>query len=116
MSTSLFLRSSVELARAHYWGRRQSGRRMRQTAGAVMGIIHDEGAAHGVEESQMAIARDFVFVGRLCLDLVHTGDMGYGRLFERLTVPSELRRWLSLSPLRLTAVRTTPKDLEQAKR
>jgi predicted RNA-binding Zn ribbon-like protein len=64
----------------------------------------------------MAIAKDFVFVGRLCLDLVHTGDMGYGRLFERLTVPSELRRWLSLCSLRLTAVKTTTWDLKQAKR
>jgi predicted RNA-binding Zn ribbon-like protein len=64
----------------------------------------------------MAIAKDFVLVGRLCLDLVHTGDMGYGSAFERLSVPSELRRWLSLCPLRLTAVNTTTADLEQAKR
>jgi predicted RNA-binding Zn ribbon-like protein len=64
----------------------------------------------------MAIANDFVFVGRLCLDLVHTGDMGYGRFFERLTLPSELRRWLSLCPLRLTALRTTSRDLEKMKR
>ena len=64
----------------------------------------------------MAIAKDFVFVGRLCLDLVHTGDMGYGSAFERLTVPSELRRWLSLCPLRLTTDRTTTGDLEQAKK
>ena len=64
----------------------------------------------------MAIAKDFVLVGRLCLDLVHTGDMGYGSAFERLTVPSELRRWLSLCPLRLTMVKTTTGDLEQTKR
>ena len=64
----------------------------------------------------MAIAKDFVLVGRLCLDLVHTGDMGYGSAFERLSVPSELRRWLSLCPLRLTMVKTTTGDLEQTKR
>ena len=64
----------------------------------------------------MAIAKDFVLVGRLCLDFVHTGDMGYGSAFERLSGPSELRRWLSLCPLRLTMVKTTTGDLEQTKR
>lgn len=64
----------------------------------------------------MAIAKDFIFFGRLCLDLAHTGDMGYGPRFERLTVPSELKRWLSLSPLQLTGVEITPQDLDQAKK
>lgn len=63
----------------------------------------------------MAIAKDFVFVGRLCLDFVHTGDMGYGTRFERLTGPSELRRWLSLSQLQLVRVKITAEDLEHAK-
>ena len=45
----------------------------------------------------MAIAKDFSFVGRLSLDFAQTGDMGYGARFERLTVPSELQRWLALS-------------------
>ena len=63
----------------------------------------------------MAIAKDFLFFGRLCLDFAHTGDMGYGTQFERLTVPSELQRWLSLSPLHLAAVRITPEDLEHAR-
>ena len=34
----------------------------------------------------MAIAKDFGFIGRLCLDFAQTGDMGYGSQFERLTV------------------------------
>ncbi len=63
----------------------------------------------------MAIAKDFVFFGRLCLDFGHTGDMGYGSHFERLTIPSELQRWLSLSPLQLAALKITVKDLERAK-
>ena len=63
----------------------------------------------------MAIAKDFSFFGRLCLDFAHTRDMGYGRRFERLTVPSELKRWLFLSPLQLTGVKITPQDLDQAK-
>jgi predicted RNA-binding Zn ribbon-like protein len=63
----------------------------------------------------MAISKDFVFCGRLCLDFAQTGDMGYGARFERLTGPSELRRWLSLSPLRLPSVKTTLEDLKCAK-
>ncbi len=63
----------------------------------------------------MAIARDFVFVGRLCLDLAHTGDMGYGARFERLTTRSELRRWLSLGRLRLDAVKPRRADLVTAR-
>jgi len=42
--------------------------------------------------------------------------MGYGPAFERLSAPSELRRWLSLCPLRLMAVKTTTGDLEHTKR
>jgi predicted RNA-binding Zn ribbon-like protein len=63
----------------------------------------------------MAIAKDFIFFGRLCLDFAHTGDMGYGPRFERLTVPPELKRWLFLCPLRLTGVKITPQDLDRAK-
>jgi predicted RNA-binding Zn ribbon-like protein len=63
----------------------------------------------------MAVAKDFVFFGRLCLDFAHTGDMGYGTRFERLTGPSELQRWLSLSPLQLATVKITVENLEQAK-
>jgi predicted RNA-binding Zn ribbon-like protein len=63
----------------------------------------------------MAIAKDFAFFGRLCLDFAHTGDMGYGARFERLTVASELQRWLSLSPLQLATVKITPEDLKHAK-
>jgi predicted RNA-binding Zn ribbon-like protein len=63
----------------------------------------------------MAIAKDFVFFGRLCLDFAHTGDMGYGSRFERLTGPGELQRWLSLSPVPLPKVRITPEDLHRAK-
>lgn len=62
----------------------------------------------------MAISPDFVFIGRLCLDLTLTGDMGYGRRFERLTSTGELQRWLSIGPLRLKAVRVTERDLRQA--
>src|SRR5689334_8845381 len=64
----------------------------------------------------MAIAKDFSFVGRLCLDFAQTGDMGYGARFERLKSPAELRRWLSLSPLHLPGVRISPEDLERARR
>jgi predicted RNA-binding Zn ribbon-like protein len=64
----------------------------------------------------MAIAKDFGFIGRLCLDFAHTGDMGFGSRFERLTSPAELQRWLSLSPLHLSNVRIWPKDLNIAKR
>jgi len=63
----------------------------------------------------MAIAKDFVFFGRLCLDFAHTGDMGHGRRFERLTSPAELQRWLSLSPDSLPKVRPAAKDLHGAR-
>lgn len=63
----------------------------------------------------MAIAKDFGFVGRLCLDFAQTGDMGYGSRFERLTSPAELQRWLSLSPLHLPKVRISTKDLDRAR-
>jgi predicted RNA-binding Zn ribbon-like protein len=63
----------------------------------------------------MAIAKDFVFFGRLSLDFAHTGDMGYGSRFERLTSPAELGRWLSLSPLHLPKVRINVKDLDPAR-
>jgi predicted RNA-binding Zn ribbon-like protein len=63
----------------------------------------------------MAIGKDFGFVGRLCLDFAQTGDMGYGHRFERLTSPAELQRWLSLSPLHLSSVRTKSADLANAR-
>src|SRR5262245_15466552 len=63
----------------------------------------------------MAIAKDFVFFGRLCLDFAHTGDMGYGSSFERLTSPGELQRWLSLSSVALPNIRITAEDLHRAK-
>ena len=63
----------------------------------------------------MPIAKDFVFFGRLCLDFAHTGDIGYGDRFERLRSPSDLARWLSISPLGLTNVRITVGDLELAR-
>src|SRR5262245_48736950 len=63
----------------------------------------------------MAIARDFVFFGRLCLDFAHTGDMGHASRFERLTSPGELQRWLSLSPVPLPKVRITARDLHRAR-
>ena len=64
----------------------------------------------------VAIAKDFKFVGRLCLDFAQTGDMGWGTKYERLTSPSELQRWLSLSPLQLPEVRVASEDLRSAKR
>jgi predicted RNA-binding Zn ribbon-like protein len=63
----------------------------------------------------MPMAKDFVFFGRLCLDFAHTGDMGYGDRFERLRTPSDLCRWLSISPLGLPNVRISLEDLELAK-
>ena len=63
----------------------------------------------------MAIAKDFVFFGRLCLDFAHTGDLGYGSRFERLTSPGELQRWLSVSSLALPKVSIKPGDLRRAK-
>jgi predicted RNA-binding Zn ribbon-like protein len=63
----------------------------------------------------VAIHKDFGFVGRLCLDFAQTGDMGWGAKYERLTSPSELQRWLSLSQLQLSRVRVSSEDLRQAK-
>jgi len=63
----------------------------------------------------VAIAKDFKFVGRLCLDFAQTGDMGWGTKYERLTSPAELQRWLSLSPLQLSRVRVASEDLRRAK-
>ena len=63
----------------------------------------------------VAIAKDFKFVGRLCLDFAQTGDMGWGTKYERLTSPSELQRWLSISPLQLPRVRVTSEDLPRAR-
>jgi len=63
----------------------------------------------------MPIAKDFVFFGRLCLDFAHTGDMGYGSWFERLTSPRELQRWLSLSLVNLPKLGIRVEDLQRAK-
>jgi len=63
----------------------------------------------------VAIAKDFKFIGRLCLDFAQTGDMGWGTKYERLTSPSELQRWLSLSPLQLSGVRIRSEDLPRAR-
>jgi predicted RNA-binding Zn ribbon-like protein len=62
----------------------------------------------------MAKAKDFTFIGRLCLDFAQTGDMGWGARYERLTRPSELSRWLALSPLKAPAVHVTKVDLAHA--
>jgi predicted RNA-binding Zn ribbon-like protein len=62
----------------------------------------------------VAIAKDFRFIGRLCLDFAQTGDMGWGSQYERLTDPSELQRWLALS-LVLPKLRISREDLRQAK-
>ena len=63
----------------------------------------------------MAIAKDFLFLSRLALDFAQTGDMGWGERYERLTTPSELKRWLSLSPLGLSSIRVTRHDLAMAR-
>jgi predicted RNA-binding Zn ribbon-like protein len=63
----------------------------------------------------MAISPDFGFVGRLCLDLTLTGDMGYGTRYERLISSAELQRWLSISQLRLANIQVGPEDVEDAK-
>jgi predicted RNA-binding Zn ribbon-like protein len=63
----------------------------------------------------MAIRKDFGFIGRLCLDFAQTGDMGWGTRYERLTSPSELQRWMSLSPLGFPRVRISSADLDRAK-
>jgi predicted RNA-binding Zn ribbon-like protein len=60
-------------------------------------------------------AKHFRFIGRLSLDFAQTGDMGWGERYERLTNPSELQRWLSLSPLQLTNVRIASDELAQAR-
>ena len=62
----------------------------------------------------MARAKDFSFVGRLCLDFAQTGDMGWGMQYERLTGPSELGRWLRLCPLHVDVASITRADVEQA--
>lgn len=63
----------------------------------------------------MAPAQDFRFIGRLSLDFAQTGDMGWGERYERLTSPSEFQRWLSLSPLQLSKVRSSSADLQNAR-
>jgi predicted RNA-binding Zn ribbon-like protein len=62
----------------------------------------------------MAKAKDFTFIGRLCLDFAQTGDMGWGARYERLTSPAELGRWLSLSSLNLPRVSVTKVELADA--
>jgi predicted RNA-binding Zn ribbon-like protein len=80
-----------------------------------MSITHDDASATHPAALPVTIAKDFSFVGRLCLDFAQTGDMGYGDRFERLTSPSELQRWLSLSPLALPTVGITRADVDDAK-
>jgi predicted RNA-binding Zn ribbon-like protein len=63
----------------------------------------------------MAPRKDFGFIGRLSLDFAQTGDMGWGERYERLTAPSELSRWLGLSPLHLPPIRVTNEDLVRAR-
>jgi predicted RNA-binding Zn ribbon-like protein len=63
----------------------------------------------------VAIANDFRFIGRLCLDFAQTGDMGWGSRYERLTTSAELQRWLLLSPLKLAVVKISNEDLQRAK-
>ena len=63
----------------------------------------------------MAAAKDFRFIGRLCLDFAQTGDMGWGDRYERLTKPAELQRWLSLCSLQVAGIKVTEADLELAK-
>src|SRR5215510_2659268 len=41
--------------------------------------------------------------------------MGWGSRYERLTIPSELQRWLALSPLLLPKLKISTTDLERAK-
>jgi len=62
----------------------------------------------------MAKGKDFRFIGRLCLDFAQTGDMGWGARYERLTSPSELGRWLALSPLKVPRVSVTEMELADA--
>ena len=62
----------------------------------------------------MARAKDFSFIGRLCLDFAQTGDMGWGARYERLTSPSELGRWLTLCPLHVAVASVTAADLVRA--
>ncbi len=69
---------------------------------------------HPTTRTHMARAKDFSFVGRLCLDFAQTGDMGWGTQYERLTGPSELGRWLTLCPLHVAVVSITAADVEQA--
>jgi predicted RNA-binding Zn ribbon-like protein len=81
-----------------------------------MSITHDATRdQYFAARGQVAIAKDFGFIGRLCLDFAQTGDMGWGHRYERLTVPSELQRWLSLSPLILPRVKISKEDLQRAK-
>jgi len=62
----------------------------------------------------MARRKDFGFIGRLCLDFAQTGDMGWGAGYERLTSPSELRRWFAVSPLAIGVAGVTNADLARA--
>jgi predicted RNA-binding Zn ribbon-like protein len=66
------------------------------------------------QQTRMARAKDFSFIGRLCLDFAQTGDMGWGTRYERLTSPAELGRWLTLSPLHVSVATIADADLAQA--
>ena len=65
-------------------------------------------------QTHMARARDFSFIGRLCLDFAQTGDMGWGTGYERLTSTAELGRWLTLCPLHVAVAPITDADLALA--
>ena len=65
-------------------------------------------------QTRMARAKDFSFIGRLCLDFAQTGDMGWGARYERLTSPSELGRWFTLCPLDVAVSSITAADLARA--
>ena len=82
-----------------------------------MSITHDDhlgkiGRQH--RQTHMAKARDFSFIGRLCLDFAQTGDMGWGTRYERLTKPAELGRWFMLCPLQVALTSVAEADLRQA--
>lgn len=60
--------------------------------------------------------REFLFVGRLCLDFAHTGAVeNWRRVWESFRAPEDLSRWLAASSLRLSGLQATADDLAAAR-
>jgi predicted RNA-binding Zn ribbon-like protein len=63
------------------------------------------------------VAPEFLFLGRPCLDLAHTGDVEERwRPFEAIGTPAALARWLAAAPPGVEVRRPTPDAVAAAHR